>query len=82
MKLWHLTILNEDDVITSTDLKYDWRALVVRAESEADARRIATEEAPGYSHRPEWWTDASRTACVELTPEGEPGIVIVDEVED
>ena len=47
---------------------------IVRAETAGTARKIAREEAGAEGG----WLDAELTTCVELTPEGDAGVVMVD----
>lgn len=49
--------------------------LVVRADTEADARRIAAGD---DNWERSAWLDTANSTCIELTPEGEAGVVIVD----
>jgi hypothetical protein len=65
--------------------------ILVRAETEADARRLANEKA-GYEGRGVYlslgvdedevaedvWLDEKWTTCRELEAEGEPGVILVD----
>ena len=50
--------------------------LIVRAETEAKARKFAREEAGGEDAY--IWLDGKYSTCAELLPDGEPGIVITD----
>mgnify|MGYP001562935653 CR=1 FL=1 len=50
---------------------------VVRAATEQDARNMAREES-GVEN-PDLWKDHHYTTCMELLPDGEPGVLIVDE---
>ena len=91
MKLWLLRA--RKDLPTSSDgygVDNPWSpwydktfGFVVRAETEADARSIATENAGNeISHLNEGvgtaWLDAKYSTCVELTTDGEPGLIIED----
>lgn len=84
MRLWHLYFLKSDDAGG-----YDeHQAFVVRAKSEAEARVIVEasinpadastyhDSAPGLR-----WLDPNCTACVELTADGDAGIIICDFLE-
>ena len=56
---------------------------VVRAETEAEARRYADEDGGEETERYQQvqrhpWLDAALSTCVELLPEGESGVVIQD----
>lgn len=58
-------------------LKYDvMYSLVVRAESEEEAREIAASEcaAEGYSY----WKNKNLSACMELNHDGEKGLIVAD----
>lgn len=48
---------------------------LVRAESEADARRIANE---CVGDEGTIWTDPTKASCVILTPEGESGEIMAN----
>lgn len=48
--------------------------MVIRAETEEDARAIATEHA--HSEGGKAWADHKLSSCKELLPSGEPGIVV------
>ncbi len=48
-----------------------WTAVIVRAEDEDDARRVADEHV-GYSN---FWATAVAT-CERLTEDGEPGVIL------
>lgn len=64
--------------------------MVVRAPNEQAARQMAQDsggfETAGYSHeraaqmayRSQAWLSPEYSRCVELTPDGEPGIIIED----
>lgn len=69
MKLWKLARLG--------DVDYDVNdGFVIRAESELAAREMASrtrgEEGPGT------WLAAKLSSCVEVTPEGDPEIILTD----
>lgn len=59
---------------------------VVRAETEKEARQFIGKEAgdetrngsPGGGERPDVWTNPKFSSCVELTAEGDKGIIIRD----
>jgi hypothetical protein len=68
MKLWQLRSITP---VPDTAIGF-----IVRAETELSARRYASEDARaevGFA-----WLDDKLTACEELTPEGEPGVVMAD----
>ena len=68
MKLWQLR-----SVAPAPDTAIGF---IVRAETELSARRYASEDPRaevGFA-----WLDDELTACEELTPEGEPGVVTAD----
>jgi hypothetical protein len=48
---------------------YGLMGVVVRAETEEQARRLAHET----------WTDTTVATCTELHAEGEPGIILCDD---
>lgn len=78
MKLWQLTPTGHGHRRGGPwdpwyDLCFD---MVVRAESEDDARAIA-QRTEGQSDRGEW-LDPAESNCVELTVDGEPGVIIAD----
>jgi hypothetical protein len=83
MKLWLLRPVPEDSLWKPW---YDKSfGFVVRAETESHARKIAEENA-GDENRQLGdantercaWLNATHSTCVELTPDGEPGLIIVD----
>ncbi len=90
MKLW---ILRPADNLTNNDNPWEpWYdksfGFVVRADTEAEARDFAHAEA-GDENRDEFmgqkkantrepWKDAKYSTCVELLPEGRPGVVMRD----
>ncbi len=81
MKIWLLRPIDGDSL---WDPWYDKAfGFVVRAESEAEARALALTES-GDEVRG-WGADPDRTAwepahstCIEVTPDGAPGIVMRD----
>lgn len=55
--------------------------LVVRAESEPAARRLASGDASGDDpgdEGPGVWLDPLQTTCVRLFEEGDPDVILVD----
>lgn len=63
------------------------RAMVVRADSEEDARSMAQEQGgeevarrrkPRVQEETPAWTDARYSTCEELLPEGKPGWIVAD----
>lgn len=93
MKLWLLRPIEYEDGDTPDQLwipQWD-RAFgfVVRAETESEARAIAQANAGdeaserhiawlGLSAATRAWTSAEHSTCVELVPDGQPGVVIRD----
>ena len=76
MKLWILRATeNQDEDNPFGDWMDVVRGLVVRAETAADARRLASKKR-GFE-RPEAWLNARYTSCVELTYDGQ--VTSVDE---
>lgn len=51
---------------------------VVRAETEAAARRLANAQAGDENSHAAVWLDRAVSTCVELTPEGDEGVVLRD----
>lgn len=90
MKIWLLRPrqdLKEDD--NPWEPWYDKVfGFVVRAETEQDARELTnsvdevgfrfTGDERSLSGDFNPWTDPTYSTCVELTPEGEPEIIIID----
>lgn len=75
VRLWVLQPIDEDNV--------PWRpwydkcfGLVVRAETDAEARRIAGDNADCEGVRA--WLDATLSTCCELTADGPDGVVMKD----
>lgn len=84
MKLWLLRPIDENagPWAPTYDLMFGF---VIRAETEQQAREIAEENGgceneEGYysSALKVVWCDSALVSCVELTAEGEPGVVIHD----
>lgn len=81
MKLWLLEPLEDTERNyhqpgSPWDPWYDKAfGFVVRAESEADARALANEE---HGDEGDAWLDPALSKCVELTADGEPGVVLRD----
>lgn len=86
MKLWLLQ--PRDDVLEDDN---PWHPLydkvfgfVVRAQSERRAHAFATEQARNEvdealpEARKDAWLNAAFSTCVELTAEGEPGVILRD----
>lgn len=75
MKLWILRPV--DDEASPWTPWYD-RAFgfIVRAETEAVARQIASFKAG--NEKPAAWLDESLSSCEELTADGEPGLILRD----
>lgn len=76
---------------TPWDPRYDCTfGVVVRAKTEWEARTFADKEGGNEQHQtggpidysPSFhayvWLDSALTTCVELDPDGEPGVVMVD----
>ena len=74
MKLWKL------EPLSAWEPWHDTMAgIVVRAETEEDARAIAHEYSGDEDRQyPRPWLDSEVTSCVELTAEGETGMVLCD----
>lgn len=73
MKLWKLYRLDAE--FTS---HYDEnQGFVVRAETEQQAREIASKRLFG-DEDPEMWLYARFSSCVEITLDGSPEIILVD----
>lgn len=71
MKLWLLKRTDE--------VGWDQgRAFVVRAETEAEARQLASNEAGDYREPTDKWADPSFSTCTELTSDGAPEIILED----
>lgn len=72
MKLWLLTRITDDKspIYDCAD------GFVIRAETETAARRYATEQAGDEGKLV--WAWSLKSLCVELTAEGEPGVVLQD----
>ena len=68
MKLWLVERTDEWD--------YDqYSGFVIRADSEETARALANEKG-GWPGRYTSWTAPSNIRCVELTADGEAGIIL------
>lgn len=69
MKLWQLELVGT--------FRYAFLlTVVVRAETEAEARRLAAEyDGAPYRNR---WLDPALTSCAELLPSGEAGVISAD----
>jgi hypothetical protein len=80
MKLWLLRPVDGDELWEPWfDKTFGF---VVRAETEEQARAIATTAAGNEDYagrlRTNAWVDSAHSSCIELTPDGESGIVIQD----
>ena len=76
MKLWLLRPIEENT--KAWEPWYDKNfGSVVRAETEVEARAIASIDAHG-DEGPNVWLDSTQTSCVELLAEGEAELVIQD----
>lgn len=76
MKLWLLRPVDENSM--PWDPWYDKVfGFVIRAKSETEARELAQKQGGDEAAQP-CWTLAELTTCVELTSEGEVGVVIHD----
>jgi hypothetical protein len=74
MDLW---LIQKKDLGMEAPWGYDcYYAHVIRAESENDARRIASTVA--CDEGPSVWLDPSMTTCKPLTSTGEPVIILSD----
>lgn len=59
-------------------LEAPW-SMLIRASSEDEARRLASrQDAEMLDHVPRAWLDPALSLCVEITTEGEPGILLVE----
>jgi hypothetical protein len=84
MKLWLLSPI--DDLNEDGNPWYPWFdkvfGFVVRAETEKEARAMADRNAGEENHEISYsikpWMDARYSSCVELTHEGEQGLVMRD----
>lgn len=91
MKLWLLEPIgdgDEDYKDTPWEIWYDSVfGFVIRAETEQEARQIADSQAGDENKR--WlpggaqttihpWLDPEQSTCVELLPDGEPGVILRD----
>jgi hypothetical protein len=81
MKLWHLTLVRE----WGEHQWYDCACgFVVRAEDEAAARKVIVDLGdeswePGAGNEgASFWADPAKAKCVELTADGESGVIIRD----
>lgn len=88
MRLWLLRPAHGDCAMNQNG---PWRhgpedcawGFVVRAETEEEARQLASTQAGDEKHYPVdranvAWTDPAYSTCEELLPAGEPGIIIRD----
>lgn len=76
MKLW---ILLPNKKSRKWDPWYDKAfGFVVRAETEGEARALAEARSGDESRNKPTWTDAKCSSCVELTQEGEAGVIMRD----
>lgn len=75
MKLWILKPI--DDQSGPWEPWYDKTfGFIVRAESEEQARVLAAEQCGDEG--PDAWLDESLSTCIELTSDGEAGVIIED----
>ena len=73
MKLWLLEGIKDRDI---WDIHVGF---VIRASNEAEARRIAQDEADEeWNKEEDYWMDAQKATCEELIAEGETGVIIAD----
>lgn len=79
MKLWILRPVGYD----TDDEHVNWRCwydkcfgVVVRAETEEEARAIASKSHGDEGRKA--WLDASMSTCLSLESEGLPGVIICD----
>jgi hypothetical protein len=79
MKLWILRpVENLPDHASPWKPWYDKAfGFVVRAETEEAARAFANREG-GDETWANPWLDSTVSTCIELTPDGEEGVVIID----
>lgn len=73
MKLFLLKPIDEGDKIFWYDCNHGF---VIRAESEGEAREIASKNHADEGS--EVWLNTERVSCEKITNEGEPGIVLCD----
>lgn len=82
MKLWLLRPVNDRAQPWTSDAgnpRYDVSmGFVVRAETDAEARRLADAHTKEYELTHGAWLDSALTTCVELPSEGDPGVVMSD----
>lgn len=75
MKLW---LLQPIELLTT--LWNPWYdkvfGFVVRAENETEARKAAAAKAGDET--PEAWLNSHHSTCVELLPDGKPGVLLTD----
>ena len=87
MKLWLLR--PSEEIWDDDDNKNPWTpwhdkcfGFVIRAETEAEARRLADmnagEENELHGETHSTWLDSVYSTCTELTSDGEPGIILQD----
>jgi hypothetical protein len=82
MKLWILKPIDEKKMMEQKGLiikRWTWDCawgFVVRAKDEQDARRKAADDAGDEGC--DAWLDAKLTSCMNLTNNGESGIIIRD----
>lgn len=70
MALWILRRLGDSD--------YDQnRAMVVRARTPPRARKIAADAAPREQGV---WLSKKESTCIEVTPDGEERVILIDNV--
>ena len=77
MKLW---LMKPVDGCIINDPWRPWYdcafGFVVRAADERAARKIAAQECGAEGDRA--WLNEKRSSCIELLPEGEPGLILRD----
>lgn len=76
MKLWLLERSREG---RERDRVYDCaNGFVIRAETEEDARIVASERPNHGDEGPDCWLDVNRSDATELSVEGSPGVILQD----
>ncbi len=75
MRIWILRKIGDGTWPPEWDCCY---GMVIRAGTEAAARKFAAKRPPAGDEGPNVWLDPAKTTCEELTAEGEEGVVIID----
>lgn len=73
MKLWIL-----EPIYSEYHHEYDCAlGFIIRAESEKEAKQYAQNQHGDESINTKYWIDYNLSSCKELTPDGNPGVIIV-----